>query len=155
MDWDFMPMTADAAQAIALWRYEPPYDFYNWEEGDGPAGPLVPGAFVCLDPQGQPAGFFTFGEDGRIPTVEECPYTPGFLDIGLGLRPGLCGNGLGAAFVQAGLAFGREKYHAERFRLSVAAFNRRAIKAYEKCGFVVVQEVTNPYSKNKFFIMAR
>ena len=57
--------------------------------------------------------------------------------------------------MQAGLAFGREKYHAERFRLSVAAFNRRAIKAYEKCGFVVVQEVTNPYSKNKFFIMAR
>ena len=153
MGWNFTPMTAEAAQAIALWQYEPPYDFYNWEPG--PAGPLVPGAFVCLDTQGQPDGFFTFGEDGRIPTVEESPYTPGFLDIGLGLRPDLCGKGLGAGFVQAGLSFGREEFKAERFRLSVAAFNKRAIKTYEKCGFSLEREVTNSYYKNKFLIMTR
>ena len=138
MDWNFTPMTAEAAQAIALWQYEPPYDFYNWEEEDGPDGPLVPGAFVCL---------------------EESPYTPGFLDIGLGLWPDLCGKGLGAGFVLAGLAFGRREYGAERFRLSVAAFNRRAIKIYEKCGFAVSQVVTNAAYKdpkfNRFLIMTR
>ena len=159
MDWNFTPMTTKAAQAIALWQYEPPYDFYNWEEEDGPDGPLVPGAFVCLDTQGQPMGFFTFEEEGRIPTLEESPYTPGFLDIGLGLRPDLCGKGLGAGFVLAGLAFGRREYGAERFRLSVAAFNRRAIKIYEKCGFAVSQVVTNAAYKypkfNRFLIMTR
>jgi hypothetical protein len=25
MDWNFTPMTAEAAQAIALWQYEPPH----------------------------------------------------------------------------------------------------------------------------------
>ena len=155
MDWNFTPMTAEAAQAIALWQYEPPYDFYNWPASHDPANMVIPHAFVCFDPSGRPAGTFSFGPDGQIPTMEESPYKPGFLDIGLRLRPDLCGKGLGQGFVLAGLAFGRREYGAERFRLSVAAFNRRAIKTYEKCGFAVVREVTNSYFQNKFFIMVK
>ena len=148
-------MTAEAAQAIALWQYEPPYDFYNWPVEEAPTAMVIPDAFVSFDLHGRPAGTFSFGSDGQIPTVEENPYGPGFLDIGLRLRPDLCGQGLGESYVKAGLSFGREQYQAERFRLSVAAFNQRAIKTYEKCGFSLEREVTNPYYKNKFLIMTR
>lgn len=155
MDWIFVPMTAGAAKGIAQWRYEPPYDFYNWPSESDPAAMVIEDAFVCLDTLGEPAGTFSFGPDGQIPTVEKEPYEPGFLDIGLRLRPDLCGKGLGEAYVKAGLEFGKARFGSERFRLSVAAFNQRAVKVYKKCGFVFAREVTNSYYKNKFYIMVR
>lgn len=155
MDWSFSPMTEEAAADILQWRYPPPYDFYNCPPGYDPARLAAPNAFVCFDAQGRPAGTFSFGADGQIPTVEENPYQPGFLDIGLRLRPDLCGQGHGTGYIQAGLAFGREVFQASRFRLSVAAFNQRAIRANQKCGFAVVGTVTNSWFKIPFFIMVK
>lgn len=64
-----------------------------------------------------------------------------------------CGRGLGAAFVALCVQFGRERYGAARFRLSVAAFNERAIRTYKRAGFSVEREVTNRVFHNKFYIM--
>jgi ribosomal-protein-alanine N-acetyltransferase len=55
--------------------------------------------------------------------------------IGLGLRPDCTGKGLGQAFVEAGLEYAKQKFDPATFRLSVATFNRRAIRVYEKVGF--------------------
>ena len=57
------------------------------------------------------------------------------LEIGLGLRPDLTGRGLGASFLAAGLEFARDRFAPQRFVLSVATFNERAIKVYERTGF--------------------
>ena len=61
------------------------------------------------------------------------------LDVGLGMRPDLTGRGLGEEFVHAGLRFARETYSPPAFRLTVAAFNRRAIRVYERAGFETVE----------------
>lgn len=50
------------------------------------------------------------------------------------MNPALCGQGKGLYFVNAGLTFVREKFAVTGFRLTVAAFNQRAIKVYEKPG---------------------
>lgn len=151
------PMRQRHLYEIHSWRYEGEYAFYNWPESPEP--PVRPDAFaegICLaalDADGRVAGHFHFGEDARIPTAENYDYVPGYADIGLGLRPDLCGRGYGSAFVQLGLDYARAQLYAQRFRLSVAAFNRRAIKTYQRCGFDIVAQVTNAYFKNQFFIM--
>jgi [ribosomal protein S18]-alanine N-acetyltransferase len=55
-------------------------------------------------------------------------------EIGLGLRPELTDTGLGASFLEAGLAYAAT-LGARSATLSVAAFNRRAITVYERAGF--------------------
>lgn len=132
------PVEEGQARAILTWRYEPPYSFYNADPTD------VEGALqVLLDPanayhaagdeRGELVGFFCFGPDARVPGGDYGDDDA--LDIGLALRPDLTGQGLGLAFLLAGLDFARQTFAPPRFRLTVATFNRRAIRVYERAGF--------------------
>jgi [ribosomal protein S18]-alanine N-acetyltransferase len=60
-------------------------------------------------------------------------------ELGLGLRPGLTGRGLGESFAGACLRFAATTLGAERYTLAVAAFNQRAITVYERAGFREVE----------------
>jgi|SRR5262245_15535347 len=139
-------MSAAEAGAIADWRYEPPYDFYNTRPADRAQtirAFLDPAyAYQAVRLAGELVGFCCFGADARIPGgVYE---GADLLDVGLGLRPDLTGRGLGPSFVRAVLAFGATAYAPSGFRLTVAAFNRRAIRAYEKVGFRVGRVFARP-----------
>ena len=58
--------------------------------------------------------------------------------LSLGLRPDLTGQGLGKEFVTECVEFAKIHYTKDihNVRLEVALFNQRAIKVYEKAGFV-------------------
>lgn len=148
---NIVDMTFNAAKVISAWKYEGIYSFYD-QNGET-EGFTDGNHYACKDSEGGLMGFFCFGEDGQIPTLEENVYQPGYLDIGLGLKPDLCGKGYGIVFIKAGLNFAKEQLKAEKIRLSVATFNERAIKAYKKAGFTVSSEVTNSRFNNKFYIM--
>ena len=77
-----------------------------------------------MDESDELTGFFSFK-----------PPEPRTIEVGLGLRPDLTGLGLGGAFLEAGLAFARHRFEPERFVLSVATFNQRAITVYKRVGF--------------------
>lgn len=113
-------MTLTEAEAIADWRYEPPYDFY-----DGDQDPVLnPERFlIARDETDELVGFYYFKQKGDA------------LEYGLGLRPELVGRGFGSDFFRAGLEFGRDRFRPERVILSVAAFNDRARIVYERAGF--------------------
>jgi ribosomal-protein-alanine N-acetyltransferase len=125
----FRQMDGADAREVSGWRYEPPYGFYDAAaDPDDLAELLDPERrrgvyFSVLDAENGLVGFFQFEKADRT------------VDVGLGLRPGLTGMGLGEEFVLSGLAFARERYAPERFTLSVATFNRRAIGVYERAGF--------------------
>ena len=147
-----IPMTKEHASQISKWKYEDIYSFYDQNEDN--TDEYMDGThYACLDENNELIGYFCFGKGARVPTVESDAYGEDYLDIGLGLRPDLCGKGLGVSFFNKGLRFAREVYKPVGFRLSVAAFNERAVKVYERAGFKIVREVTNSYFQNKFYIM--
>ena len=115
------PMTPDDFADRGTWQYEPEYAFYD--EVDEPAVLNPERFFAARDDDGALVGFYYFEEQADT------------LVYGLGLRPELTGRGLGLDFFRAGLEFGRERYRPARIVLSVAAFNRRAVKVYERAGF--------------------
>jgi ribosomal-protein-alanine N-acetyltransferase len=122
-------MSQRQARAVAAWRYDPPYDFYDAvADPDDLAELLDPEQregryFAVLSDPADFAGFFMFKQEEDI------------VEVGLGLRPDLTGCGLGLSFLLAGLAFARERYAPAQFRLAVATFNQRAIRVYERAGF--------------------
>lgn len=153
MSGGIVPMTEDLAREAAGWRYPGEYAVYNCAE-DGPLDEMLDGsAYAVRNKEGEMVGFYQFGPGAEILALEENAYPQGPTDMGLGLRPDLCGLGLGEAFVLAGMKFARENLHAGELRLTVADFNQRARKVYERCGFCPTRRVTHGKSGGRFTIM--
>ena len=137
MRFTLHPITEPDAREISGWHYEEPYSIYD---GDPAAVPsLLDERFAyhsVRDERGELVGYFCFGEDAQIPEGRQLGlYNEDALDIGLGMKPDLTGKGIGPAFVSAGLQYTRQHYAPAALRLTVAAFNERAIRAYQKAGF--------------------
>jgi [ribosomal protein S18]-alanine N-acetyltransferase len=152
LEFAIRPMTAADAHAVAAWRYPGEYSFYDADADPDDLAELLDPAewghrYFAVDELGQHrlAGFLMVKLTGRV------------AEIGLGLRPGLTGHGLGESFVRACLRFASAGLGAQRYTLAVAAFNRRAITAYERAGFQEVERfehVTNG-GLHAFIRMAR
>lgn len=144
--YDLRPLRWRDAVVIARWRYEGAYAAYNIELISLLTSLLVAqalkpldmlGYYAVFDTQKELVGLFTFARTGQ--TVE----------VGLGMRPDLTGKGRGLSFLQVGLDFARQHYHPKTFRLSVAAFNQRAIRVYERAGFTLTTRRSSALGHSK------
>ena len=124
------PLTREHAADISTWRYAPPYDVYDMVETD-PDELLEVGYHAVLAGD-RLIGFRSFGRDGQVPGWD---YDDSALDTGGGLRPDLTGQGLGRSVISAGLAYGRAQFAPTAFRVTVAAFNTRALRTVHALGF--------------------
>ena len=61
--------------------------------------------------------------------------------IGIGLKPEYCGKGLGKYFLNDGLNETKNRYPGFIICLEVRSWNKRAIKVYEKIGFIIINTV--------------
>ena len=142
MRFTLKPITPSDARAISRWRYEEPYSIYDGDPTSVDA--LLQPRFAyhsVYAESGDLTGYFCFGEDAQVASGRRLGLyeVEPALDVGLGMRPDLTGRGLGVAFVYAGLRLARETFSPPAFRLTVAAFNRRAISVYERVGFETVE----------------
>jgi ribosomal-protein-alanine N-acetyltransferase len=143
----FRELTRADAEAIAGWRYPKPYSFYD---GGDPDRLLEYTYFAGLDEDGKVVGFCCFGEDARVPGLDE---EEGVLDVGAGLRPDLTGIGLGGPFLREACRFGTDLYDPERLRVVIAAFNRRAQMVAHALGFESGRTLRS--DDNDFVVMTR
>ncbi len=97
----------------------PDYHYYRMAEG-GDA--LV--AYCC------------FGPDARVAGRD---YSSEALDIGLMVRPDLNGLGRGGQFAAAVLEFAQRVFPERVWRVTIAEFNQRAQRVWQKSGFHQVQ----------------
>lgn len=127
-------MTQEQAEEIAFhWHYDSEYSFYDMDaDKEDLVDFLNPqnrgDSYFVVTKDNDLIGFFTFNKVA-INTIE----------IGLGMRPNLVGNGNGLDFIKAGIGFAKSTYIPEKITLSVATFNKRAIKVYRKIGFKEVE----------------
>jgi ribosomal-protein-alanine N-acetyltransferase len=133
----FQPMDEASARAIPEWRYDAPYDLYNVAPDDVEKEMqllLDPrnAYYTVTDEHGDLGAYCCFGPDGQVPGGD---YSAAALDIGLGVRPDLTGQGHGLAYVNAVLDFARRTFPPTAFRVTVAEFNKRALRVWKKAGF--------------------
>ena len=153
-------ITRADAQAISRWRYDEPYSVYDGNPASVTALLEPHYSYHSVhDAHKELVGYFCFGEDAQIPAGKRLGLyeREDALDIGLGMRPDLTGQGLGQEFVYAGLRFAKEMYYPRVFRLTVATFNRRAIRVYERAGFEPVETfgATKLNGEKEWLLMSR
>ena len=132
MRYTFQKLTQVHAIEIAdTWKYGGEYGFYDMTEDPEDYSEFTSELlraendyFEALE-DGELVGFFCLFPAGRD------------VEIGLGMHPDLCGMGRGKDFLLQILEFVEECYSFESCVMSVAEFNRRAIKVYQACGFEV------------------
>ena len=120
---------SEALEIAERWKYDGEYAFYDMtadpEDYEEIVTPEKRGnRYFSVFNGDELTGFFCAEQEGAD------------VEIGLGLRPDLTGRGRGGAFLEEILWFVRENYSFEKIKLDVVSFNQRAIKVYERAGFL-------------------
>ena len=130
MEFIFRPLTEIHALEIANeWKYDGIYSFY-----DMTADAEDYEEFIDEDLRNQNDHYEAWENDvliGFFCVIQETPS----IEIGLGMRPDICGKGKGKQFVMQIINFIEHNYKFDKLIMNVATFNQRAIKVYRSCGF--------------------
>jgi len=157
LPFTFQLMDEASARATLEWRYDTPYDLYNIAPDDAEKEMqllLDPrnAYYTITDEHGHMVAYCCFGLDGQVAGGD---YSAAALDIGLGVRPDLTGQGRGLTYVNAVLDFARRTFAPTAFRVTVAEFNKRALRVWEKAGFRPVQTFQRETDGRPFVVLIR
>ncbi len=131
-------MDAVRAAEISCWRYSGPYEMYSFDQNEEEIAQLMNGLhFAVLNEQNETAGFLAIGWSAQVQAraVRKIYQAESFTDVAVGLRPDLCGKGLGKDFLTACLAYVKKEFPEDGIRLTVSAENERAYRLYRTLGF--------------------
>jgi ribosomal-protein-alanine N-acetyltransferase len=152
---DVRAMDRATAEVIATWRYEGPYSMYN-VEADAIESFLKPEYqyFAVFNDDNDVIGFCNFGQDARVSGFD---YGDDALDVGVGMRPDLTGRGKGLSFAHTVFEFARRTFSTNAYRVTIAAFNRRAKRLCLVLGFCEVARFTrtDPEGNRTEFLVLR
>lgn len=159
MEMIIKEMDIKDAVEISTWIYMEPYSLYSLDGSQETIEELMDGTYYTVTNEGKIIGYFCYGKSAQVPGGRNQGLygAKDAMDIGLGLRPDLTGKGMGAKFVLKGIEFGIGKFNPGIVRLTVAAFNKRAIRVYERVGFITAGNFINKRNEEEreFIIMIR
>ena len=152
-----VPLVEDQARSFMRWQYSDPYAMYNISSEDEEATVrffLDPqnGYFAITDEEGTLVGFCNFGADGRVPGGD---YSAEAIDIGMGMRPDLTGQGNGMHYAGTVFDFAKIHYPDQDHRVTIAEFNQRAQQLCSNFGFARVGRFAREKDGRMFVVMIR
>ncbi|WP_055668730.1 GNAT family N-acetyltransferase [Desnuesiella massiliensis] len=158
MEISIVRMSERYARTIVNWCYEGPYDIYNMGGDEEGIRELKEGLYyAALASNNELIGFFCFEKWAQVSAGNSygAYEDKNFVDIGLGMRPDLCGQGKGYEFIIEGIKFAKRTYGNKNIRLTVIKDNIRAIKVYKKIGFIPIMDFErfDRYENIKFMTM--
>jgi RimJ/RimL family protein N-acetyltransferase len=125
------PLQREDTEAIASWRYQGPWSAYDSRQGDEPVSTGA-GYSAVVDGAGSLVGFVCTGQEARVPGLAD---EDGVVDIGVGMRPDLVGQGLGSAFGAVVLDYVRGLHGDRPLRAVVQSWNERSLRLCRRLGF--------------------
>jgi RimJ/RimL family protein N-acetyltransferase len=157
MKYKIDKMNFEQAEKISKWKYEDEYSIYSMDDSQETIDELLDGSYYSATGKGELIGYFCFGKAAQVPAGNESGTydDENFIDIGLGINPALCGKGLGVDFILQGIEFAKTLFNSSKFRLTVADFNVRAIKVYERAGFIKFGSFVRNSDGQVFVVMVR
>jgi RimJ/RimL family protein N-acetyltransferase len=153
----YLPANETSAREFLQWQYEPPYDIYNCQPANmeeaiqynlDPANNI----YAMFAQDDTLIGYCSYGEDARVPGGD---YSEAAVDIGLMIKPEWTGQGLGADFARDVIHNGSRLFGPGKRRVTIAAFNRRAVRVWEKNGFHQAQTFKRERDGMDFVIMVK
>jgi ribosomal-protein-alanine N-acetyltransferase len=137
MKYAFAPMKEEYANDIANWHYDDIYSFYDMSADEDDLKILMDTRNwrdiikAVLNENDELAGWAAF-------YTENDEFW-----LSLGLRPDLTGKGLGEEFVLQCAEYAASHYELTKraIKLHVALFNQRAIKIYQRVGFIETDKI--------------
>lgn len=155
MDFYLRSRIEEDTKEFLGWKYEGIYSFYDNDIQKEKIDAIEKAtnsdyAFTVINELDEIVGnceFFYVNEEDE----EE------ILAVGVQMKPSLTGEGHGTEFFKAIVEQGRDRFHYNYLELMVVEFNKRAIRVYEKLGFLVKDEVENEIrgEKYRFLIMGK
>lgn len=151
------PLAASQIRELIDWQYAGPYALYNIPLADEEEQVRFfqdpqNGYFGISTEDGALLGFCNFGADARVPGGN---YEQEALDIGMGMRPDLTGQGKGAQYAGAVFEFAGTHYPERLYRVTIAEFNERAQQLCRGFGFVQTARFKREKDGRAFVIMVR
>jgi len=134
-------MSEAHACSICEWKYEPPWDIYNW-----PSWPNMKKDGIEFGDPVLRASQYAVVLDEHYALIGYAQYFPmgNVTRLGLGLHPERMGHGLGVRFVQLIVSEAIRRSPRNEIDLEVASWNKRAIRAYERAGFHIEDTYLRP-----------
>ncbi|MGO4549023.1 GNAT family N-acetyltransferase [Paenibacillus sp. 2TAB23] len=141
LDMTIHPLEISHAMEICHWRYEAPFNCYNW-----PAWEQMKKDEIEFGDSVLRASQYAAVLDNQLELIGFAQFFPiaGVTRLGLGLRPDLCSRGLGPSFTKLIVSEAKRRTPHNEIDLEVIAWNTRAIRAYQQAGF----QITDTYSRS-------
>ena len=141
------PLTRHALEEVAAWpKYTGPYSCYNWKELETQEGR---DEWYTRRVEGDSSSFWSsihnFSGDLigllNIYRLKDDPWRRE-AEIGIGIRADECSKGYGSDGIRTFVKNIFEKTDLKHLGIGTRTWNKRALRCYEKCGFVRCGEST-------------
>ena len=129
-------MDDDILKEIISWKYEGEYKEYNLE----PYETLVERNSSIIQLEKRDNYLCYFIEEEFIGYTNVVKKPNGELFLGIGLAPKHCGKGYGSSILNNSINEAMKKHPDSKITLQVRSWNIRAIKCYEKSGFIITKK---------------